>query len=60
MLEHGECILGITQNLDTQDYVIVFVWVKDGSLRNFMNKNSKDPSWSAVMRTSKWWRKVTY
>jgi hypothetical protein len=44
MLEHGECIPGITQNPDTQDYAIVFVWVKGGSIRNFMNKNPKGPS----------------
>jgi len=44
MLELGESvnsILGITQNPNTQDYMIVFALAKDGSIRNFMNKNLK-------------------
>jgi len=44
MLELGESvnsILGITQNPNTQYYMIVFVLAKDGSIRNFMNKNLK-------------------
>ncbi|RGB42884.1 kinase-like domain-containing protein [Rhizophagus diaphanus] len=44
MLELGNCVIkivGITQNPNTQDYMIVFGWAKDGSLRTFMNKNPK-------------------
>src|SRR3954447_5268777 len=44
MLELGKsviAVMGLTQNPDTQDYMIVFAFAKDGSIRKFIDKNPK-------------------